>query len=55
VCIRIQLCHGDLLQGEVAQRHRGLLYSIAKRVWPRWFVKRFMKDHGLDLVIVASK
>jgi SAM-dependent methyltransferase len=55
VHIRIQLCHGDLLQGEVAQRHRGPLYSIAKCVWPRWFVKRFMKNHGLDLVIIARK
>lgn len=30
---------GDLLQGEVGQRHKGLLLTIAKLIWPRWLIK----------------
>src|SRR5690606_35779221 len=33
--ITIQLNHGDLLQGEVGQRHTGGLLSLAKKIWPR--------------------
>lgn len=50
VTIRIQLGHGDLLQGAVGQRHRGILLTVAKRIWPRWLLKRSFKNHGLVLL-----
>jgi len=35
VGIRTQLGFGDLLEGQVGQRHRGFALSLAKRLWPR--------------------
>ena len=32
-----RLNFGDLLQGSVGQRHRGVLLTMAKALWPRWF------------------
>ena len=53
--IKIQLSFGDLLQGEVGQRHRGFLLSALKALWPRWAIKRICKNHGLYLLITATK
>lgn len=53
--VRSMLAFGDLLQGEVGQRHSGILLTTAKALWPRWFIRRFMKHHGLMLVINAKK
>ncbi|HZL56305.1 MAG TPA: class I SAM-dependent methyltransferase [Bryobacteraceae bacterium] len=53
--IRIGLGPGDLLEGSVGQRHRGALLSLAKAVWPRWFIRRAMKNHGGALLITALK
>ena len=53
--IRIQLNFGDLLEGAVGQRHRGILLSIAKKFWPRRLAKRIMRNHGLMLLIEARK
>lgn len=53
--IQSQLCFGDLLKGEVGQRHGGLLLTIAKSIYPRWLFKRIFKLHGLDLLIEAKK
>jgi hypothetical protein len=55
VQIRIVLTHGDLLASDVGQRHRGLLLSVARRLWPRWFFKRFCRGLGLFLLIEARK
>jgi ubiquinone/menaquinone biosynthesis C-methylase UbiE len=55
VSLRTQLCFGDLLQGAVGQRHGGMLLSAAKKFWPRWLLKRVFKNHGLDLLIEATK
>ena len=51
--IAVQVCHGDLLNGPVGARHRGVGLTIARNIWPRWFITRFMKNHGLYLVITA--
>jgi ubiquinone/menaquinone biosynthesis C-methylase UbiE len=51
----VQLCSGDLLEGEVGQRHRGILLTVAKAIWPRWFFKAFFKNHGLFMLIEAQK
>lgn len=53
--IRVMLSFGDLLQGEVGQRHRGVLLSTAKALWPRWFIRTFMKNHGHQLLIEVTK
>ncbi len=53
--ISVQLSFGDLLQGEVGQRHRSPLLDGAKKLWPRRFIRATMSRHGLLLLIRASK
>jgi ubiquinone/menaquinone biosynthesis C-methylase UbiE len=55
VKIGTQLCFGDLLQGEAGQRHQGALLAVAKKLWPRWLIRRIFANHGLDLLIEAVK
>ncbi len=52
---KAQLSFGDLLEGAVGQRHRGILLSIAKKLWPRNLLKVLFKNHGLMLLIEAQK
>jgi len=52
---RSQLGFGDLMQGAVGQRHGGMLLTVAKKVWPRAFIRLFMSRHGLALLIDAVK
>lgn len=49
------LTHGDLLESEAGQRHRGPLLSIARRIWPRWILRRAASGAGLFLLIEARK
>jgi SAM-dependent methyltransferase len=53
--VRSHLAFGDLLQGQVGQRHQSALLSVAKAVWPRWFIKRFLGRHGVMVLIDAVK
>lgn len=53
--IRTMLSFGDLLEGEVGQRHRGLILRIAKLLYPRWLVKTFFRNHGMALMVTANK
>lgn len=53
--IKTILTHGDLLTSEAGQRHGGMLLSIAKLIWPRWFIKLFFKSQGLFMLISAKK
>lgn len=55
VGIEINLTHGDLLSSGAGQRHQGILLNIARRVWPRQFIKRFFPSHGLFMKIRAIK
>lgn len=55
VGIDIQLNHGDLLLGEVGQRHRGGLLTTAKKIWPRWLIRTLFPRLGLYLLITAVK
>jgi ubiquinone/menaquinone biosynthesis C-methylase UbiE len=55
VNVGVQLGFGDLLLGNVGQRHQGLMLSFAKKIWPRWFIKHFLAKHGLGLFINAMK
>jgi ubiquinone/menaquinone biosynthesis C-methylase UbiE len=50
-----ELSLGDLLEGEVGQRHRGRLLSVTKALWPRRLIRRFLPGHGLSLLIRAVK
>jgi SAM-dependent methyltransferase len=51
----VQLNHGDLLMGEVGQRHRGALLAAAKALWPRPLIRMLLRGHGLYLLIEARK
>jgi hypothetical protein len=37
------------------QRHRGALLDTARRLYPRWAVKRFLSGCGLYLLIEARR
>ncbi len=49
------LTHGDLLESEAGQRRRGALLALARKLWPRWFFRRFFPDSGLFMLIEARK
>ena len=55
VTINTPLGHGDLLDSDAGQRHRGFLLSMAKKLWPRWFIRRMMPHSGLFMLIEATK
>jgi len=49
------LTHGDLLNSEAGQRHRGLLLTLARKIWPRWLIRRFFPRNGLFMLIKLVK
>jgi ubiquinone/menaquinone biosynthesis C-methylase UbiE len=49
------LGHGDLLESNAGQRHRGVLLTLAKKFWPRWFIRIFLPRAGLFMLIEAKK
>ena len=49
------LTHSDLLQSQAGQRHGGAVLNIARRIWPRWLLKRVAKNFGLHLMIRGIK
>lgn len=53
--VTTQLSFGDLLMGEVGQRHRSALLGLARRLWPRWLIRRLFANYGLMLLIEAVK
>lgn len=55
VKISTPLTHGDLLESDVGQRHRGIALTTAKVLWPRWFIRRFLPSVGLFMLIKARK
>ena len=55
VRISTVLTHGDLLESDAGQRHRGWLLSTAKRLWPRHFLRWALPGHGLFMLIEARK
>tara|TARA_Y100001935_G_scaffold207685_1_gene177033 strand:+ start:39855 stop:40664 length:810 start_codon:yes stop_codon:yes gene_type:complete len=55
VNIRTELGPADLLESDAGQRHRGLILSLAYLIWPRFFVKRYLKNFGLALLVTAKK
>jgi SAM-dependent methyltransferase len=55
VRIHTVLTHGDLLESGAGQRHKGRLLTIARRIWPRGLIKRFLPGMGLFMLIEARK
>lgn len=55
VSIRTVLTHGDLLESGAGQRHQGAVLSIARKIWPRWFISQFFPNAGLFMLIEARK
>jgi len=49
------LTHGDLLESDAGQRHRGALLSLAKRLWPRGMLRLMLPGYGLFMLIEAKK
>ena len=49
------LTHGDLLESNAGQRHRGFTLTLAKKLWPRRLIRRFLPNAGLFMMIKASK
>ena len=52
---RVQLSHGDLLDGNVGARHQGPLLRLAKRLWPRTLLRIVAANCGLYLLLEARK
>ena len=55
VSISIPLGHGDLLESDFGQRHRGLMLTLARLFWPRWLLRTFFPNNGLPMLITAYK
>ena len=53
--VRTVLTHGDLLESDAGQRHRGPLLSIARRLWPRALIRSVTPHAGLFMLIEARK
>lgn len=55
VDVSSHLSFGDLLQGEVGQRHDSHFLDAAKRLWPRRLIQSIFPNRGLLLLITAVK
>lgn len=55
VKISTLLTHGDLLESGAGQRHQGGLLTLARKIWPRTFFRRFFPNLGLFMLIEARK
>ena len=53
--IETVLTHGDLLTSAAGQRHRRLLLTNARAVWPSCLIRTFLPGHGLFLLARATK
>ncbi len=55
VKIRTVLTHGDLLESDAGQRHRGGWLTLARKIWPRRLIRRLFPAAGLFMLIEARK
>lgn len=51
--VTVGLSQGDLLVGEVGRHHGSRLLPLMQRIWPRWFITRFLKSYGCCVMIEA--
>jgi SAM-dependent methyltransferase len=49
------LTHGDLLMSGAGQRHEGALLDIARKVWPRFIIRKIFPRAGLFMLIEVRK
>ena len=52
---RVELTHGDLLESGAGQRHEGRVLALARRIWPRWLLRRVAKRFGLFLLVSGTR
>ena len=55
VRITTLLTHADLLTSQAGQRHEGFLLTLARKIWPRRFLKFAFSRAGLFMLIDARK
>lgn len=55
VNITTTLTHGDLLESNIGQRHRGHILNLIRQIWPRWLIRRCFPRAGLYMLIKAKK
>ena len=55
VKIRTVLTHGDLLESGAGQKHQGNVLSLARKIWPRWLIRRLFPNAGLFMLIEVKK
>lgn len=55
VRISIKLSHGDLLESEAGQRHKGRLLAVARVLWPRRVLRALFPRLGLFMLIEARR
>jgi SAM-dependent methyltransferase len=55
VRISTPLGHGDLLESNVGQRHRGLALTLVRKFWPRRLIRRLLPNAGLAMLISVRK
>lgn len=55
VKISTVLTHGDLLESDAGQRHRGCLLSLARVLWPRPLLRLLFSGRGLFMLIETTK
>lgn len=53
--LRVQITHADLLTSSAGQRHPGPGLAVARRLWPRWLIRRWLPERGLFLLVHARK
>ena len=53
--IQTVLTHGDLLESDAGQRHKGIFIDIARKLWPRLLIKKILPNAGLFMLIKAIK
>jgi hypothetical protein len=44
-----------VLESSAGQRHRGALLTLARKVWPRGWIRRLLPNAGLFMLIDARK
>jgi hypothetical protein len=53
--LSVELSCGDLLEGAAGARHQGSLLALARKLWPRPLLRRIFRNHGLFLLVDATK
>jgi len=55
VDITTVLSHGDLLSSAAGQRHRGLILTVARKLFPRRLLKKVLPNQDLFMLVNLKK